>query len=114
MQSFGAETKPRRQAPVPVFISQNLFTLRLLSPSWTVLNQLETPVITLICSDPTTPEMEGAGDQQTSSRCNLAVGLEYSIVLKARDLMWDGAKFVIPFPYVITLKETVRMCYYYY
>ena len=35
------------------------------------------------------PEFNNGGGQQTSSRRNVAIGLERSILVKARDLMWD-------------------------
>ena len=54
-----------------------------------------------------TPELDGSGGRQTSSRRNMTTGLERSIVLKARDLMWDWTLFVNPFPDVITLNEAV-------
>jgi len=51
------------------------------------------------------------GEQHTSSRRNMATGLERSIVLNARDLMWEWAIFVNPFPDAITLTEAVRTCW---
>ena len=41
----------------------------------------------------------------------MAVGLERSIVLKSRDLMWEWTLFVNPFPDAITLSEAVRRCW---
>jgi len=41
----------------------------------------------------------------------MAPGLELSIVLKARDLMWKWTIFVNPFPDAITPTEAVRMCW---
>ena len=43
----------------------------------------------------------------------MATGLERSIVLKARDLMWEWTIFVNPFPDAITLTEAVRTCWKY-
>ena len=101
-QSSRKETYSSWGDPVSVSISQNRFTPRILSRSPTVLNRLETPAITPSHSDPTMPERHGAGRQQTSSRRNMAVGLERSIVVKSRDLMWDWTMFVNPFLDVIT------------
>ena len=88
------ETYPSQGAPVSVSISQNRLTPRILSCSSTILNLLETPAKIPSHSDPTMPEMHSAGGQQTSSRHNIAIGLERSIGLKARDLMWDWTMFV--------------------
>ena len=41
----------------------------------------------------------------------MATGLECSIVLKARDLMWEWTIFVNPFPDAITLTKAVRTCW---
>jgi len=41
----------------------------------------------------------------------MGVGLERSIVLKARDLTWDWMMFINPFPDVITLNEAVGRCW---
>jgi len=41
----------------------------------------------------------------------MATGLERSIVLKARDLMWEWTIFVNSFPDAITLTEAVRTCW---
>jgi len=41
----------------------------------------------------------------------MATGLARSIVLKARDLMWEWTIFVNPFPDAITLTEAVRTCW---
>jgi len=41
----------------------------------------------------------------------MAVGLEHSIVLIARDPMWDWTMFVNPFPDVITLNTAVGRCW---
>ena len=40
----------------------------------------------------------------------MAVGLERSILVKARDLRWDWTIFVNPFPDPITLTEEVPTC----
>ena len=52
-------------------------------------------------------ETNSEGIQQTSSRRNLTVGLERSILAKARDLIWDWTIFVNPFPDPIILTEEV-------
>ena len=56
-------------------------------------------------------ESDNGSGQRTSSRRNVAVGLERSILVKARDLMWDWTIFVNPFPDPITLTEEVRRCW---
>ena len=56
-------------------------------------------------------EFDNRSGQQTSTRRNVAVGLERSILVKARDLMWDWTILVNPFPDPITLTEEVRRCY---
>jgi len=55
-------------------------------------------------------EFDNGSGQRTSSRRNVALGLERSILVKARDLMWDWTIFVNPFPDPITLTEEVRRC----
>ena len=102
---------PRRRAPVPVHVSQNPITPAILSRPPTTLGPLETPAITPSHSGPTTPELDNAGEQHSRSRRNMATGLERSIVLKARDLMWDWTIFVNPFPDAITMNEAVRRCW---
>ena len=111
MQSSGEETYPSRGAHVPVSMSQNHLTHRILTHLPTLLNQLETPAITPTDSDSTMPEMPGTGGQQTSSRRNIAIGLECSIVLNARDLIWDWTMFVNLFPDMITLNKAVGRCW---
>ena len=56
-------------------------------------------------------EFDNGSGQRTSSRQNVAVGLERSILVKARDLMWDWTIFVNPFPDPITLTEEVCRCW---
>jgi len=56
-------------------------------------------------------EFDNGSGQRTSSRRNVAVGLERSILVKARDLIWDWTIFVNPFPDPITLTEEVRRCW---
>jgi len=56
-------------------------------------------------------EFDNGSGQRTSSRRNVAVGLERSILVTARDLMWDWTIFVNPFPDPITLTEEVRRCW---
>jgi len=110
-QGSREDTYPSRGAPVLICISQNCFTPRMLSRWPIVLNRLETPAITPSHSDPTAPQMHSAGGQQTSSRRNMAVGLKRSIVLKARNLIWDWTMFVNLFPDVITLNEAFGRCW---
>ena len=56
-------------------------------------------------------EFDNGRGQRTSSWRNVALGLERSILGKARDLMWDWTIFVNPFPDSITLREEVRWCW---
>ena len=56
-------------------------------------------------------EFDVRSEQRTRSRRNVAVGLERSILVKARDLMWDWTIFVNPFPDPITLTEEVHRCW---
>lgn len=101
---------PVRRTPAPVHVSQNRFASAVLSRSPAVLNQLATPAITSSHSDQI-PELDSRGGERTSSRRNMAVGLERSILAKACSLMWDWAMFVNPFPDPITLTEEVRRCW---
>ena len=55
-------------------------------------------------------EFDNGNGQRTSSRRNVAVRLERSILVKARDLMWDWTILGNPFPDPITLTEEVRRC----
>jgi len=55
-------------------------------------------------------EFDNGSGQRTSSRRNVGVGLERSILVKARDLMWDCTIFLNPFPDPLTLTEEVRRC----
>ena len=98
----------RTLAPIPV--SQNrtpLFLSRLPAP----LNPLATPVLTQTQSDPTMREFHEGSGQQTRSGWNVAVGLELSILVKARELMWDWTILVNPFLNPITATEEVRTCW---
>ena len=56
-------------------------------------------------------EFDNGSGQRTSTRLNVAVGLERSILVKARDLMWDWTIFVNQFSDPITLTEEVRRCW---
>ena len=56
-------------------------------------------------------EFDDGSGQRTSSRRNVAVGLERSILVKVGDLMWNWTIFVSPFPDLITLREEVRTCW---
>lgn len=102
---------PGRRAPAIVRVSQNRSTSAVLSRSPAVLNPLATPAITPSHSGATTPELDSGGGERTSSRRNIAVGLERSILAKACSLMWDWTIFVNPFPDPITLTEEVRRCW---
>ena len=56
-------------------------------------------------------EFDDGSGEWTNSRQNLAAGLERSILVKARDLMWDWTIFVNPFPDPITMTKEVRRCW---
>jgi len=103
---------PRRRtlAPVPHGVSQNGYTSAIPSGSPTVLNPLATPAIIPSHPDPTMLELDSGGEQQASSRRNMATGLERSILARGRDLMWDWTIFVNPFRDPITLTEEIRTC----
>ena len=75
------------------------------------LNPLATPVLTQTQSHPTMRDFDNGSGQRTSSRRIVAVGLERSILVKARDLMWDWTIFMNPFPDPISLTEEVRRCW---
>ena len=101
---------PRRGTPAPVCISQKGYTSAILSCSPTVLNPFATPAIIPSYPDPTMRELESGGGQQASSRRNMDIGPERSILARARNLMWDWTIFVNPFPDPITLTEEVSTC----
>ena len=91
-------------------VSQNC-TPAFLSRLPAALNPLATPVLTQTQSDPTMREFDNGSGQRTSSRRNVAAGLERSILVNACDLMWDWTIFVNPFPDPSTLTEAVRRCW---
>ena len=84
--SGGRGSYHERRTPAPIRVSQNR-TPAFLSRLPTALNPLATPVLTQTQSDPTMREFDDGSGQRTSSRRNVAVGLERSILVKARDLM---------------------------
>ena len=98
------------RTPAPIRVCQNRMPA-FLSRLPAALNPLATPVLTQTQSDPTMREFDDGSGQWTSSRRNVAVGLERSILVKARDLMWDWTIFVNPFPDPITLTEEVHTCW---
>ena len=108
--SGGRASYQEWRTPAPIRVSQNC-TPAFLSQLPAVLNPLATPVLTRTQSDPTMREFDNGSGQWTSSRRNVAVGLERSILVKARDLMWDWTIFVNPFPDPITLTQEVRRCW---
>ena len=108
--SSGRAGYQERRTPAPIRVSQNC-TPAFLSRLPATLNPLATPVITQTQSHPTMPEFDHGSGQRTSSRRNVAVRLERSILVKARDLMWDWTIFVIPFLDPIALTEEVRRCW---
>jgi len=80
---------PGQRTPAPVQISKNWFPSVVLSCSPAVLNSLVKPAITPSHSEPTMPELKSEGGERTTSRRNMAIGLERSILAKACSLMWD-------------------------
>ena len=99
-----------RRTPAPIRVSQNR-TPAFLSRLPDALNPLATPVLTQTQSDPSMREFDDGSGQRTSSRRNVAAGLERSILVKARDLMWDWTIFVNRFQDPITVTEEVRRCW---
>ena len=108
--SGGRVSYQERRTPAPIRVSQNR-TPAFLPRLPAALNPLATPVLTQTQSDPTMREFDNGSGQRTSTRRNVAVGLERSILVKARDLMWDWTIFVNPFPDPITLTEVVPRCW---
>jgi len=99
-----------RRTLAPIQVSQNR-TPAFLSRLPAALNPLATPFLTQTQSDPTMREFDNRSGQPTSSRRNVAVGLERSILVKARALMWDWTIFVSPFLDPLTLTEEVCRCW---
>ena len=99
-----------RRTSAPIRVSQNR-TPAFLSRLPAALNPLAKLVLTQTQSDPTMREFDNGSGQRTSSRQNLAVGLERSILVKARDQMWDWTIFMNPFPNPTILTEEVRRCW---
>jgi len=97
---------PGRRTSAQVRVSQNGFTSAIPTCSPTDLNLLAMPVITPSHPDPTVRELDSGG-QQASSRRNVANGLECTILVRSRDVMWDWTIFVNPFPNPITQTEEV-------
>ena len=77
------------RTPPPIQASQNRDTPAILSRLPAAVNTLATPVLTQRQPDPTTRELDNGSDLQTSSRRNMAVGLEPSTLVKTRDQKWD-------------------------
>ena len=78
---------PKPGTSASVCVSSNRFASAILPRAPTVLDPLAILVITANHSEPTTLEPDSEGIQQTSSRQNMTVGLERSILAKARDLI---------------------------
>ena len=108
--SGGSASYQKRRTPALIRVSQNRSPASL-SRLPAALNPLATPVLTQTQSDPKMREFNDGSGQLTRSRRNVAVGLKRSILVKARDLMWDWTIFVYPFPDPITLTEEVRRCW---
>ena len=94
--SGGRASYQEQRTSAPIQLSQNR-TTAFLSRFPATLNLLATPVLTQTQSDSTMREFDNGSEQRTSSRQNVAVGLERSIMVKVRDLMWDRTIFVNPF-----------------
>jgi len=95
--SGGMASYPERRTLAPIRVSQNS-TPAFLSRLPAALNQLPTLVLTQTQSDPTIQEFDNGSGLRTSSRRNVAVGLERSILVKGRELMWDWTIFMNLFP----------------
>jgi len=108
--SGGRARYQERRTLAPIRVSQNR-TPAFLLPLPAALNPLATPVLTQTLSDLTMREFDNGSGQRTSSRRHVAVGLERSILVKARDQMWDWTIFMNPFPDPITLTEEVCRCW---
>ena len=108
--SGGRTSYQERRTPAPIRVSQNR-TPAFLSRLPTTLNPLATPVLTQTPTDTRMREFDDGSGQRTSSRRNVALGLERSILVKARDLIWDWGLFLNPFPDAITPTEEVRRCW---
>jgi len=108
--SGGRASYPERRTLAPIRVSQDC-TPAFLSRLPAALNPLATQVLTQTQLDPTMREFDNGSGQRTSSRRNVAIGLDRSILVKVRDLMWDWTIFVNPFPDPITLTEEVRRCW---
>ena len=96
---------PGRKTAAPVDISQKCFLSVFHSRSPEDLTLLATQAITPRHSRPTMPELKGGGGERPSSRRNMDIALERSILGKAVFLMWDWTIFVNPFPDPITLTK---------
>src|ERR1700759_3751056 len=81
--SGGRVSYQERRTPAPIRVSQNR-TPAFLPRLPAALNPLATPVLTQTQSDPTMREFDNGSGQRTSTRRNVAVGLERSILVKAR------------------------------
>jgi len=108
--SGGRASYQERRTLAPIRVSQ-IRTPAFLSWLPAALNPLATPLLTQTQLDPTMREFDNGSGQPTSSRRNVAEGLQRSILVKACDLMWDWTIFVNPFPDPITMTEAVRMCW---
>ena len=108
--SSGRISYPGRRMSAQVRVSHNGCTSAIPSPSPTDFNPLAMPVITPSHPDPTAWELDSGG-QQASSRRNMATGLECTILVRSRNLIWDWTILVNPFPDPITLTEEVRTCW---
>ena len=84
--SDGRPSYQVRRTPVPIRVSQNR-TPAFLSRLPAALNPLPTPVLTQTQWDLTMREFDNESGQLTSSRRNVGIGLERSILVKARDVM---------------------------
>jgi len=100
-----------QRTPAQLHIIKNSVPSVVFSPSQAVLNSLATPAITPSHSEPTTRGLESGGGERPSSRRNIAIELDRSILAKACPLMRDCTIFVNPFPDPITLTEDVCRCW---
>jgi len=99
--------KPRRSAHVQV--SQTGCTSAIPPGTLTDLNPLAMPMITPRHQDPKGRQLD-SGEQQASTRRNMATRLEHTIGARSCDLMSDCTNFFNLFPDPISLMEEVHTC----
>jgi len=95
---------PRRRRSAQVQVSQTGFTSDIPPHTLTYLNPLAMPMITPSHQDPKGRQLD-SGEQQASTRPNMATRLEHPILGRSCALMSDWTIFFNPFPDPISLIE---------